>query len=127
MRTALAVVMLVHGIAHLPGFLTAWRIAELADLPYQTSLLFGRMDVGDVGIRAIGMLWLLAALGFWFAAVGALLGRDWWPAAALVTIVASLPLTLLQLPATAIGVAANVAIAAAVLAAPRLGLAGATS
>lgn len=120
MRLALALVMLLHGVAHLPGFIGAWRIAELAELPYRTTLLYGRIGVGDVGIRAVGTLWLLAGIGFLTAAAGALLHREWWPAAALVVAVASLPLTILQLPATLIGLWANLAVVAAVLVAPRL-------
>jgi hypothetical protein len=63
MRLAFALFLLVHGIAHLPGFVVAWRLAALREMPYKTTLLDGVVDAGPVGARIVGLLWLLAGLG----------------------------------------------------------------
>lgn len=58
MRMALALFLLVHGTAHLPGFTLAWRLTSNPDMPYTTTLLGGLVDVGEAGIRVVGVLWL---------------------------------------------------------------------
>lgn len=124
MRIALAVLMLLHGVAHLPGFVGSWRLAALEGMPYKTTLLAGRVDVGDVGIRVVGVVWLLAALGFILTAIGAFTDRSWWMAALMGVALASLGLSVLEWPLARIGVAVNLAILAALLAGQRLGWLG---
>jgi hypothetical protein len=127
MRIALGVLMLLHGIAHLPGFLGSWRLATLEGMPYKTTILSGRLDLGDAGIRVVGAAWLVVALGFGLAAVAALAGRAWWWPAALGVALASLCLSGLEWPEARIGVAVNLAILAALLASQRLGWTGVTA
>lgn len=115
MRQLLAVLMLLHGVGHLPGFVGAWRLAELPDLPYGTTVLAGRLDVGDGGMRGLGLAWLAAALGFWAAAWGALAGSPWWTSAALAASLVSLALTVLAVPASRLGIPVNLAILAALV------------
>ena len=119
-RLWLAVLMLAHGVAHLPGFAASWRLTRLPELPYHTTLLAGRLDVGDVGMRVAGALWLAAALGFFLAAGGAVLGRDWWIPLAIVVAVTSLALCVLEWPASRVGVPVNLVILAALLLGQRL-------
>jgi hypothetical protein len=69
LRIWLAILLLVHGVAHLPAFLVPWRLAVLPDLPYRTTLLRGTLNVGPSGIRLVGVLWLIGALGFGAAAL----------------------------------------------------------
>ena len=121
MRIVLAVLMALHAVAHLPGFLVPWRLASLPEMPYRTTVLAGRVDLGDAGIRVMGAAWLAAALAFGVAAVAASTGRPWWMAAATAAAVVSLGLSVLGLPAARIGIAVNLVILAALLAAPRLG------
>lgn len=121
MRSTLAVLMLLHGVAHLPGFAGSWRLATFPDLPYHTRLLDGRVDVGDAGMRLVGLLWLLIALGFAVTAVAALRGAPWWGGGALVVTLLSLALCALEWPAARIGVPVNVAIAVALLAGRHFG------
>ena len=64
MRYVLAVLLFIHGFAHLVGFVVPWKLAKLDEMPYKTTLLGGRWDVGDSGIRGMGVLWLLMALAF---------------------------------------------------------------
>lgn len=121
MRFALAVLMLLHGVAHLPGFAGSWRLATFPDLPYHTRLLAGRVDVGDAGMRLVGAVWLLVALGFVGSAVAALRDAPWWGGVALIVTLLSLALCALEWPAARIGVPVNVAIALALLAGRHFG------
>jgi hypothetical protein len=62
-RYAFAALLLAHGFAHLVGFVVPWKLGKLQEMPYKTTLLGGRWDVGDAGIRGMGVLWLLVGLG----------------------------------------------------------------
>jgi hypothetical protein len=121
MRVAIITLMFLHGFAHLPGFAGSWRLTTFPDLPYHTTLLNGRFDVGDAGMRVVGTLWLLVALAFAGSALGALRGSHWWAGAALITAMVSLALCALEWPATRIGVPVNVAIIVALVAGRNLG------
>jgi hypothetical protein len=115
MRFTLAVLMILHGVAHLPGFAGSWRLATFPDLPYHTRLFAGRVDVGDGGMRLIGTLWLLVALGFVVAAVAAFAGEWWWSGTAFLATLLSLVLCMLEWPATQVGVPVNIGIAVALI------------
>ncbi|MBM3787448.1 MAG: hypothetical protein FJW30_24080 [Acidobacteria bacterium] len=78
MRYALIALLAVHGFAHLPGFAAAWRLIENAEMPYRTTLLHGRLDLGDAGIRIYGLCWLALACGFAIAAIGVAQRASWW-------------------------------------------------
>jgi len=109
MRLALAVLMAVHGVAHLVGFAGAWRLAP-DGVAYKTTVLAGHVELGDVGIRAVGVLWLALAVGFAVSALGIIGDRSWWPATALGVTIASLLLCATEWPEARIGVAINVLI-----------------
>ena len=78
MRIVLAVLMVLHGVAHLPGFVNEWRLANLEGIAYRTTILAGRVDLGDAGIRVVGLLWLASAVAFCVAGVGAFGNQSWW-------------------------------------------------
>ena len=69
LRKLLATLIAAHGLAHTLGFVVAWKLSQFEGMPYTTSLLDGQVGVGDVGIRIVGLLWLLAAVAFIGAAV----------------------------------------------------------
>lgn len=121
MRYALAILFLAHGVAHLPGFLTSWRLASLEGMSYKTTLLAGAVDVGDLGIRIIGAFWLLAALGFVVAGIGTVLAAPWWGTLTAVVALFSLVLSVLEWPEAKIGVAVNALILIYLGIAPRFG------
>lgn len=104
MRTALAVFLLLHGIAHLPGFAVAWRLSSPPELPYRTTLMAGIVDVGDTGIRVMGICWLFAALGFAGSALLTLRNHPAWPPLTLGVSTFSLMLGILAWPDSRIGV-----------------------
>jgi hypothetical protein len=101
MRVALAVFLLVHGFAHLVGFLGTWRLS--AQVPYKTTILGGRLDLGDRGIRVMGLLWLLAALAFGVAAAATIAHPGWWLSFALLVSLGSLLMCLTAWPEAKIG------------------------
>ena len=110
MRIALVIVLVGHAVAHVVGFVGPWRLISSAELPYKTTLLAGRIDVGDGGIRIVGLLWL--AMGCAFIAASAALALRKPEAFAFMAVVAggSLSLCLVGWPEARIGLFVNVAL-----------------
>ena len=115
MRFALALLLLVHGIAHLGEFAGSFRLGLAAEIPYRTTVLHGRVDVGDGGIRLLGVVWLALAVVFVVVGTGAALDTTWWVGVAAVATMTSLLMTLLDTPRTHIGLWMNIGILAALL------------
>lgn len=126
MRTVLAVLAMIHGIAHLVGFVVPWQLIKSAEQPYRTTILQGRIDLGEWGIRLYGLGWLALSLCFVVIVVGVLRRSSWWLIALEGAVATSLVLCALDWPATRLGVFANVMLLGAAFAAIRyeeLGLA----
>ena len=123
MRFVLAFFLLAHGVAHLVGFVSSWKLATLAELPYKTTVFSGRVDVGDAGIRVMGALWLLAALAFLVAAIAVATDAGWAVRFTLAGIIASLMLCVVGWPDARIGVAVNVGLVLLLAIGARLNLA----
>ncbi len=95
-------IVFIHGIIHFMGFAKEWNLAEISQLSGRTLLpLSGAMA------RAVGLLWLLAGLGFLAAAVFFLLRREGWWAVALASLVLSQLLIALYWPDAKAGTVAN--------------------
>ena len=120
MRIALAIVMTLHGIAHLVGFAGAWQLSAAGGVPYKTTVLGGHFDIGDAGIRLVGLLWVIAAVAFVTVSAGAVMQSPWWLEAAVPVALGSLALTILELPEARIGAVVNIILLAILLAALRL-------
>jgi hypothetical protein len=114
MRIAIAIVLALHGFAHIVGFAGSFGLAE--SIPYKTTVLGGTVDLGDGGIRAFGILWLIAAAAFLVASAAAMTNQEWWTKAVLVAAVGSLVLGMMALPEARIGVAIDLLILGAVAA-----------
>jgi hypothetical protein len=116
-----AAFLIAHGLAHLVGFVGSWRVASFGDVPYATTILGGTLEVGDVGIRIVGLLWVAAAISMIGAAVAAWRGRSRVVAAVAAF---SLGVCLIGLPAAMVGVVIDLAIlttlARATLVRPRI-------
>ena len=123
MRFALAFFLLAHGVAHLVGFVSSWKLATLAELPYKTTVFSGRIEVGDAGIRVMGVLWLLAALAFVVAAIAVATEAGWAVRFILAGVIASLMLCLVGWPDARVGVAVNVGLVLLLAIGARLNLA----
>ena len=120
MRIFLAILMTLHGLAHIPGVLGSWRLATFAEMPYSTTLFGGRLDVGDAGMRVVGVLWLITEAGFVAAAAGALAQRPWWTTTALAACGLSVLLCVAMLPQARIGIPVDLVIAGAIILSARL-------
>jgi hypothetical protein len=112
-RTA-AVLLALHGVIHLIGFVSPWRIATLQGFAYRTTAFNGGLDIGDVGVRVIGLVWLGLTLGFLAAGFGVWSGVPWAVGLTGVLATVSLIVCVAGLPETAAGVAIDVAILATV-------------
>jgi hypothetical protein len=121
LRFALAMILIAHGAVHIVGFVVPWRLATLTEMPYKTTLLGGRLNVGEGGIRAVGVLWLLAAMGFVISGAALILLAPWWPSITLVSAGYSLALTILGWPDSRIGIPIDVILLGYVLIGGRLG------
>jgi len=104
------VLLAAHGLAHLPGFIGGWRLANLREMPYHTTVFAGHVDIGDAGMRIAGAVWLLLAVGFETAAVGGMLHRTWWGPLTAVVATVSLCLCIIQYPDARIGIVINIVI-----------------
>ena len=71
-------VLIIHGLIHLMGFVAYWPLATLSELPYKTTVLNGRFNLGTIGIRGFSVLWLITAVGFVIGTVGLLTEKPWW-------------------------------------------------
>ena len=119
MMIVFGLILLLHGLAHTVGFVGAWRIGT--SVPYQTTILAGNVDVGDAGIRALGLVWLALGAGFVVVAAAAFARVYWWPSAAVLLATASLLMCVVAWPAAAAGAALNLALLIALFAAMRFG------
>jgi hypothetical protein len=84
-------------------------------------VLAGHVDLGGVGIRAVGVIWLVVAVGFFIAAIGAVTVSGWWVPIAIGIAVASLLLSSAELADARIGVVINLAIVGALVAGRQFG------
>ncbi len=120
MRYAIATLLGLHGIAHVVGFIASWRLMPLPELPYSTTVLGGVVDVGDGGIRLVGVLWLGAALACVVAAVALWVGLPWAAGFALATVTASLAMCVVGWPQARIGLFLNLILIVALMLTPRV-------
>lgn len=107
---AASIFLALHGLVHLMGFLVYLRITEMKDLPYKTTLLGGRWELGDPGIRLFGVMWLLPLIGFAVAVYGLFADTSWWRPVLLGTTLVSLVLTGLDYKAAYAGAIINLVI-----------------
>jgi hypothetical protein len=112
MRIAVAIFLALHGFAHFVGFAGSFGIAE--SIPYKTTVLGGVVDLGDTGIRAFGILWLLAGAAFLVGSAAAMTNQEWWVKAVTVAALGSLALSVMAIPEARIGILLNALILAAI-------------
>jgi hypothetical protein len=115
-----SLVLVLHGLIHLIGTVVYLRLGDIQGFTYKTTLIGGRLDLGEGGIRIFGALWILPALGFVFAAVALAAGQEWWWPVLLMTTLLSLALTSLDWNVAFAGAIVNVAILALLWLAPRM-------
>ena len=91
-----ALVAMVNGLIYLMGFTAYWPLAEISELPYKTTLLAARLQIGAGGMRLFSVLWLLAALGFVVSGLALLFGKSSWAPLMLASVVLSLVICILD-------------------------------
>jgi hypothetical protein len=89
-------IVIIHGLIHLLGFVAYWPLGEIAELPYKTTLLNGRFNVGQTGMRLFGLLWLMAAVGLVGSAAGLVAEQSWWLPLMFAAVLVSLVVTVLD-------------------------------
>lgn len=112
------IVVALHGLVHLLGTVAYLRIAEIPELPYKTTLVGGRVEVGDLGMALFGVAWGVVGVAFVALAVASWVGWRGTRAWLAVTAVASLVLTLVDLEVAAVGAVVDVAILVALALGP---------
>jgi hypothetical protein len=70
-------ILAFHGLIHLMGATAYLKLGVLQGLPYKTTVLGGRVDLGELGIAVFGALWAVAALGFLSSVAGLLTNQTW--------------------------------------------------
>jgi hypothetical protein len=120
-RILVAVVLAGHGLIHLMGFVSLWRLATIEQVPYGTTILSGAIDIGDGGVRIVGLVWALAAALFVVSAWTVWRGSRSALGIVTVSAVVSLIVCIVGLPGSEVGVLVNVVILAAVVVRTRIG------
>lgn len=109
-RWAFAALLIAHGVAHMAGFAVSWRLLSSPDLPYHTTLLNGRLEVGSSGMQIVGLAWLLVGLAVAASAASLIARWDYAFTAIVAATAGSLILCVLEWPLAWLGIAANVAV-----------------
>lgn len=121
MRYVIAVLMLAHAVAHLPGFLVSWRLRFFPEMPFRTTVFGGLLDIGETGTRIVGLGWLTLSIGFAVIAIGAFSRALWWAQAAYVAIVLSTMLCIAGWPDARLGLVANAVTLVLIIVSDRVG------
>jgi hypothetical protein len=96
MRRLLAAGLALHGAIHVLGVAVAWRWVEPDGLPNAREII-GGVEVGDGGMRLLGVIWLLSAVAFLVAAGEVLDRREWAASATAAAATTSAVICLLQI------------------------------
>ena len=116
-----SIIVILHGLIHLMGTAAYMKLVAIQQLPYKTTVLDGRWDLGPRGIAVYGALWAVAAIGFILGAVALLSGWIWWQPVLIGITLLSLVLTALDWGVAYAGVIVNIAILALLWLGPRCG------
>lgn len=103
-------IIFTHGLIHLIGVVVYWQLAVVNEIPYKTTLLGERWDIGETGTRIFGLLWLLGTFGFVVTAASMAFRTAWWQPVLLVTTLFSLVITILDWDAAKFGAITNIII-----------------
>jgi hypothetical protein len=115
-----AIALALHGLIHLLGTAVYMKLTTIEGMSYKTTLLGGRWDLGETGIRVFGALWAVATVGFVISALALLAGWSWWQPVLVGVTLFSLVLTVLDWSNAFAGVVINIVILAVVLLGPRI-------
>lgn len=110
LKIVVSTLFTLHGLVHLIGFFVNWKIIAVEDIPYSTTVLAHKIEVGSTGIRIVGLLWVVAA-GLWIAAgIGLMALAPWWLAMTIVALLFSTVMCVLGWPEAKFGLLFNIVI-----------------
>jgi hypothetical protein len=112
MTIVAAIVLALHGLIHFFGTVVYLKLGTIQGFGYKTTLLGGRWDLGESGMRIFGGLWAVAAIGFVVMAVALFSGLSWWKPILVGVTLFSLVLTALDWKLAFAGVILNIVILA---------------
>ncbi len=101
------IVLIIHAIAHLPGFVMSFKLAEIKELPYSTKIFFKKVEIGEFGIKIYGVIWLLLSLVFLIAVFFIIFDKPVFKETVLAASILSLLISTAGLPETKFGVIIN--------------------
>ena len=107
-RLALGFFLVLHGLAHSPGVLGAWKLADFEDVSYQPNILLE--DASDGVVALLGVVWLVAGAAFVLAGLGLLRRAVWWPRMTLFAAVVSLAVATLWREDAVVGLVIDIAL-----------------
>jgi hypothetical protein len=107
LKIILALYLILHGGIHILGFLANFDLLKWDEITYSTRVLMGRIDLGYVGIRLLGIVWLIVMVMYIVAGIAVFSMPDWWLNLTLLATGLSMVLCILGLPDTRIGILAN--------------------
>ena len=106
-RIIFALIVSVHGVIHLLGFIREWRLAELEGMSGET--LF---SIPAAVSRLLSIFWLLTCIAFLISAAAVLLHQGWWWKLMIASVFLSQILIIIYWPDARYGTIANIAIIA---------------
>ena len=116
--TAIAILLVIHGMIHLIGFRVYGQGVQVADMPFKTTFFNGSFDLGISGTRVYGWLWLLPTLGFILAGGGFFLHASWWQPVLIIASLASLIIMGMDWKNAFLGILIDVILLAVILFSP---------
>lgn len=90
-------------------------------MPYRTAILGGSVDVGDGGIKTIGVVWLVLSVLFVVAAGVTLMRPTWWQPFVYIAVGLSTALCVVGWPDARLGLVANAVIVLILVTGVRIG------
>ena len=109
-RIVISIVLLVHGLIHLMGFLKAWGFPIAKNFNVRALITLSGNES-----KTIGLLWLLCCIGLVASCIIFLLEKDWWWMVGAISLLLSQSLIILYWHDAKYGTLINVIILLAVL------------
>jgi hypothetical protein len=108
LKIILSLYLILHGGIHILGFLANFDLLKWDEITYSTKVLMGKVNLGYVGIRLLGLVWLIVMVMYIVAGIAVFSMPDWWLNLTLLATGLSMVLCILGLPDTKAGILANV-------------------
>jgi hypothetical protein len=81
MQVAIAILLVLHGIAHFVGFAGAFQLGDVGRTVHIMSFFRGERSFTEAQVQAFGMLWLTLGLAFICCAALLFFDNPLWPLA----------------------------------------------